>query len=94
MRVIYHPDAEMEMVQAALYYQSRQAELGSDFLGEIAIASILEDPFRLPIVEHEIRRQFVRRFPYELYFRVLNDELRVLAVKHHARDPSYWKTRH
>ena len=33
------------------------------------------------------------RFPYAIYYRVLPDQLRVLAFKHHSRHPDYWRYR-
>ncbi len=94
MRVIYHPDAEAELIAAALYYESERNGLGSEFVDEIeaAIVSILEDPRRLPRVNDDIHRQFVNRFPYELYFRALDKAVRILAVKHHRRDSGSWET--
>ena len=96
MRVIYHPDAEAETIEAALYYESQRGGLGGEFLHAIdaAVKSVLRDPLRLPVVGGDVRRQFVHRFPYEIYFRTIPDELRILAVKHHRRNPGYWTARH
>jgi len=33
------------------------------------------------------------RFPYAIYFRVEDDEIRILAFQHHSRHPDYWKSR-
>jgi hypothetical protein len=46
MRLIYHPDAESEVIEAARYYESRVATLGVQFLNEAdrAVAMILEAP--------------------------------------------------
>ena len=53
MRLIYHPDAETELIQAARYYESRVATLGVHFLDEAdrAVAIILEAPGRWRIIE-------------------------------------------
>lgn len=29
------------------------------------------------------------RFPYAIYYRVMQDGIRILAFKHHGRDPNY-----
>jgi len=34
MRLIHHPDAEIELIEAARYYDSRVATLGVQFLDE------------------------------------------------------------
>jgi hypothetical protein len=43
MRLIYHPDAESELIQAARYYESRVATLGVQFLNE-ADQAVCDDP--------------------------------------------------
>jgi len=58
MRLIYHPDAENELIEAARYYESRVATLGFQLLNEAdqAVAMILEAPERWRIVEQGVRR--------------------------------------
>ena len=95
MRLSYHPEAEEELAEAVSFYASRDWELGSDLKHEIeaAINSILDNPEQCEIVEGDIRRRRVRRFPYDLCFQVDGDLVRILVVMHHSRDPDYWKHR-
>jgi plasmid stabilization system protein ParE len=95
MRLIYHPAAETELVEAVRFYEERVPSLGSDFLDRIdtAIGSIKSDPERHRILEGDIRRYLLSRFPFAIYYRVLPDHLRVLAIKHHSRHPDYWRGR-
>ncbi len=95
MRVIYHPDAEAELLKAVQFYEQRVSGLGQRFLREFeaAIAAIEEAPERWQIMEGEIRRYLMKRFPYGVYYRVEGEELRILVVKHHSRHPDYWKYR-
>ncbi len=95
MRVIYHPDAEAELVEAAKFYEGRVPALGAQFLDAVdrAISVILAAPDRWNVVEKDVRRYLMPRFPYAIYYRVLADDLRVLAFKHHRRHPSYWRYR-
>lgn len=48
MRLIYHPDAEQELVEAVEFYEEQEPGLGDRFLRdfESAIALILEAPNR------------------------------------------------
>lgn len=32
-------------------------------------------------------------FPYSIFYQVTSDEIRVVAVAHHRRRPSYWADR-
>ena len=95
MRLIYHPDAEAELIEAARYYESRVATLGIQFLAEAnrAVGIILDSPNRWAVVDEDIRRYLMSRFPFGIYYRVLSDRLHILAFKHHSRHPDYWRDR-
>jgi len=95
MRLIYHPEAEAELIDAARFYERRVRGLGGRFLREFdeAIEKILEAPERWQSVEGDLRRYLMPRFPYGIYYRVSDEELRILVVKHHSRHPDYWKHR-
>jgi toxin ParE1/3/4 len=95
MRLIYHPDAESELIAAAQYYERRVATLGVQFLGDAdrAVSMILESPERWTIIEEDVRSYLMPRFPYAIYYRALSDRVHILAVKHHSRHPDYWRYR-
>jgi len=95
MRLIYHPHAEAELIEAAQYYQSRAAELGVQFLDEAhrAVVWIRQSPKRWQVIEDDVRRYLMFRFPYGVYYREYPDHIRILAFKHHSRHPDYWRYR-
>jgi plasmid stabilization system protein ParE len=96
VRIDYHPEAEAELVNATAYYATQADTLGTRFADEIeqAIKTIAAGPLVWPIIDDDVRRYLLRRFPYGIYYRVLPDRLRVLAFKHHRRHPEYWRGRH
>lgn len=53
--IIFLPEAEQEMLEAAQYYQEQASGLGLDFLVEIerAIQSIAQSPHTWPVLEGE-----------------------------------------
>ena len=58
-----------------------------------AIGVIQDAPARWRIIEADVRRYLMPRFPYAIYYRALPDEIRVLAFKHHSRHLDYWRYR-
>jgi toxin ParE1/3/4 len=66
MRLSYHPDTEAELAEAARVYERKVPGLGARFRSEFesAVARILETPDRWRILEKDIRRFLMRRFPY------------------------------
>jgi plasmid stabilization system protein ParE len=93
--VVFLPEAEQEMIEASLYYQSQASGLGVDFLSEVehAAKSIAASPNMYPILEGQLRRRLVRRFPFGILYRVDPDEIVEIAVAHMRRRPGYWKKR-
>lgn len=90
MRVEYHPAVEKELKEVITYYNGCSAGLGSEFLNEFErqVLKIASNPFQWAEVERGVRRTLLRRFPYTVYFRVVNMELlRITVVKHQRRHP-------
>jgi hypothetical protein len=87
--------AEMEMLDAAQYYEMQASGLGNAFLDQIdkAIQDIREHPERWPILKHNIRRRLIPRFPYALLYRVDPDEIIIQATMHLHRRTDYWAGR-
>ena len=58
MNVIYHPEAEEELIAAARFYDERVPGLGADFLNEFdaAVEEIITHPTRWRKVEADFRR--------------------------------------
>ena len=95
MRVRLHPEAEAEMIDAAAYYEDQQPDLGKRFLASVqdAINSITINPRLYPVVDLDVRRCLTKVFPFGVLFRVLSDQIVVVAVMHLTRHPDYWKHR-
>jgi plasmid stabilization system protein ParE len=95
MQVIQHPEATAELTDAGRVYEEKVPTLGAQFLEAVdeAVAVISAAPERWRVIEDEVRRYLMPRFPYAIYYRVLPDHIRILAFKHHSRHPDYWRHR-
>jgi len=43
-----------------------------------------------PIVEDELRRHLVRKFPFGILYRIEPEKIVIIAVAHLRRRPGYW----
>lgn len=93
--VRFHPDADVELIDATEWYLERSAVAAEGFVREIehALARIAEAPERYPLTRYGRRRFVLLNYPYDVVYRVLPDEVEIVAVAHHARRPGYWRTR-
>lgn len=90
MRVEYHPAVENELREIIKYYNQSIAGLGFEFLDEFEkqILKISSMPTLWITVQDDIQRSLMERFPYVIYFRVIDSSvLRVTMVKHQRRHP-------
>lgn len=95
MKIKFHPDAVAELNQAIGYYEEIETGLGLDLAIEVhsAVERIVLFPDAWPVIENDVRRSLVRRFPYGVLYSKENDSIYVLAVMHLHREPEYWKNR-
>ena len=87
-RVIIRPNAEADLREAWLWYESQRAGLGDELLGEVhaAIRRLETDPERRPFYYRDFRRLLTRRFPYKLFYRVEGGRVIVFRILHAKRE--------
>jgi toxin ParE1/3/4 len=89
----FHPGAEAEHFEAIAFFESRQPGLGAAYLAEIEalMASVAHAPHRYHVERKpNIRRIFLKRFPFTIIFRDVEGVVQVLVVAHKRRRPDYW----
>ncbi len=93
--VEFRPAAATELEEAARWYDRQRPGLKDEFLAAVteAISSMAENPRQFAVLYREVRRVLVRRFPYGVYYRLLNDRVLVVACMHARRDPRRWRSR-
>ncbi len=91
-RISFHRLAERELNDAAAYYESESSGLGVIFLDEVErfIEAIAKNPNGGVKVRGRVRRRIFRRFPYGILYSIRTDCIRILAIMHLKRRPTYW----
>lgn len=88
-------EADAELYQAAMRYESERIGLGDRFLSivEIAVAKVRERPEAWTQISRLSRRYRLDKFPYALIYQIRPDEIVVISVMHLHRDSQYWRER-
>jgi plasmid stabilization system protein ParE len=91
----FRDDARAEFDEAHDWYEDQEPGLGDRFSEHVqeVLDRIAANPELHQVVHKDIRRGIVRDFPYTVYYRVLLDEIRVIAVFHGSRNPGIWQSR-
>lgn len=98
MRVVrWAAAAEVELIEASSWYESRQSGLGAEFIAEVdaTVEVARSEPQQFPVWEHHkaFPRIVIERFPYVLFFRFTEEEVFVFALAHTRRRSGYWLNR-
>ena len=95
MKFTFHPQAEAEFNDAIEYYEEIEPGLGYDFATEVyaTIQRSVALPKAWPVIDGEIRRSLVSRFPYGVLYAEGEDGIDIVAVMNLHRHPDYWKHR-
>ncbi|WP_437574207.1 type II toxin-antitoxin system RelE/ParE family toxin [Sorangium sp. So ce887] len=98
-RLLVRPSAELDIREAADWYEGEEDGLGGQFVDELRhiVRRISDLPSQFPDVGRGVRRALLKRSPHTVYFllRVEGSERAavILAVLHQRRSPSVWKKR-
>jgi len=92
MKIEFLEAAQTELDQAFEWYETQQKDLGVQFLNEFdaAIRRIANYPESYILIEKDVRRCLVKRFPYGILYGIDADKIIVIAVAHLHRKPDYW----
>jgi len=93
--VVWHRLAALELNEAAGFLASKRIGLRDAFLSEAerCVAAVAEHPEAGHFIGLAVRRRILRRFPYAILYCAVGSEIRILAVTHLRRRPSYWQDR-
>jgi plasmid stabilization system protein ParE len=93
-------EAEMDLEEAATWYEHEQEGLGTRFIDafESAIQVLKEpNPPLTPVLgeaaELGAKKLILHRFPFSLVTIEFDQSITVVALAHHSRKPSYWAGR-
>ena len=95
-RLKFSTRALREIGEAQEWYELQSPGLGEEFLAamELQLKRLEQAPLLYAEVIPSVRRAFLPRFPYGLFYVVRGNLVHVLAVLHDARNPRRWpKTR-
>jgi len=93
--LIIQAQAEVDMAEAALWYDDQQPGLGNNFLTEVhaAINRAVANPraYRRLRRRPEVRRVLTARFPYRVFYILRPEAIVVFRVLHGARHDREWR---
>ena len=95
MKYRYLTAAEVDQIEAASYYDSKEPGLGTEFVEELdrTVRRVLGHPYAGSPGPRATRSYLMERFPYSVVYRIDPGEILIVALQHHSRDPHRWQDR-
>jgi plasmid stabilization system protein ParE len=92
MELRIDPAARQDIEKGVDWYDLQRFGLGEEFLRdvELRLRDLVIFPERWPVVRRDVRRALLPRFPHLLFYRVLDDEVVVIACVHPKRHVKHW----
>ena len=84
--------AEEEIASIALWYEAQSPELGSKFLDKVdqSLEKISENPLQYRVISKRLRRALMKRFPYIIFFRIIENEILIVGCRYAGQNPERW----
>ena len=94
-KVILTSSAEVDFTESLCWYAERSIQAARDFDSEFdkALEQIASNPERFPFCDSKHRYYLMRRFPFQIIYRIVDDDIVVIAVAHASRSPDFWSSR-
>jgi plasmid stabilization system protein ParE len=94
MNYRFSPEARVDLLAAADFYETQRSGLGAEFCVAVglALARVLDAPRRWPEMEPGIRSYRLDRFPYAIIYRIESAQMiGIVAVFDLRSRPGSWR---
>lgn len=94
-KIVINPNAESDSTEAVVWYNLQREGLGEDFLLalEAKLNEIQRNPNQFTSAYKNVKRAFLKRFPYGVFFIIEGNTIYILAIIHSSRSPKIWQKR-
>jgi plasmid stabilization system protein ParE len=92
---VFVPAVFDDLDEAITWYEGRRLGLGREWFASVneCLTAITKSPLVYPIIFGPCRRALVHRFPYAIFYEVLDGRVVVYAIMHTSVHPRKWRKR-
>lgn len=88
-------DAEDDFNKSYEYYYEDNPKVADAFYISInhCFEIIKQNPNTFPIAYKNVRKYVIKKFPFVVYYRIVDEVIQVIAIFHTSRNPETWNER-
>jgi len=90
MRLEFHKQIQSDISRIMDYYDDVAGpHLADEFYAELKsyFQRAADSPESYTVRQRDLRRVNLNKFPYHFWFRIIEDRVRILVIRHHKRRP-------
>ena len=95
--IVIRREAQVDVDEIFVWYEEQKQSLGLEFIEalENTLDRIVRNPYHALLIEKDARSATLKRFPYEIIYRVddAKMQVRIIAVIHQHRNPEWFYKR-
>jgi plasmid stabilization system protein ParE len=87
--LIIKEEANLEIIESYLYYESKSIGLGDKFLNQLELYfdRIQKNPKHYQIKTKSFREAYIKKFPFLIIYEIIKKQVVIYAVFHTHRNP-------
>lgn len=84
------PNAEADLLESALWYESRQIGLGEKFTKKVEgyLFRIQNNPLHFPLKKGNLREAYIQKFPFVIIYEIAENKIVVFAIFNTHQNPT------
>jgi toxin ParE1/3/4 len=88
-------EAEVDFDKSYEYYYEDNPKVADTFFKRINLGfeNVKKNPNSFPIAHKDVRKYVVKKFPFVIYYRIVDTVIQVIAIFHTSRNPEIWNER-
>lgn len=88
-------DAEADLDKSYEFYFRESQKVADAFFRRINLSfeKIKQNPYSFPNAYKNVRKFVVKKFPFVIYYQVIDSVIRIIAIFHTSRNPEIWNER-
>jgi len=88
-------EAEVDFDKSYAFYFEDSLKVADTFFKQMNLGfeNIKQNPTSFPIAHIDVRKYVVKKFPFVIYYQIVDATIRVVAIFHTSRNPEIWNDR-
>ncbi len=88
-------EAEGDFDKSFEFYYEDSPKVANTFFKQINLCfeSIKQNPKSFPVAHKDVRKYVVKKFPFVIYYQIIDTVIQIIAIFHTSRNPEIWNER-